>query len=164
MTKQQRGHDVAVHELVFDKAGKLLASAGGDRTVRLWNGSSGDPLRTLPASSMVYAVAVRPDGQQVAGGCFDGTVLIWETATGRPLVSLVSGGGADAIDWLALTPEGFAAGSDSFVASGQWRSAAQLPPAESLWPVLRRPEQVAKAWHGDKIAEPSLPPTKPNGK
>src|SRR5262249_38459328 len=70
-TRRQNGHDVAVHEICFDKAGKLVASAGGDKTVRLWNGASGEPIRAVPAGSMVYAVALRPDGAHVAAGCFD---------------------------------------------------------------------------------------------
>ncbi|HEV3143883.1 MAG TPA: WD40 repeat domain-containing protein, partial [Gemmataceae bacterium] len=156
--KRQGGHDVAVHELAFDRAGKLLASAGGDKTVRLWNGNSGEPIRSLPAGSMVYSVAVRPDGQQVAAGCFDGTVRIWETATGRQLLALVSHSGTSAnVEWLALAPEGYVAGSDALLNRGQWRSAGQTVDAKSLWPVLRRPSQIAKAFHGEKIAEPVFP-------
>ena len=159
-TKKQNGHDVAVHELSFDKAGKLVASAGGDKTVRLWNGATGEPIRTLPVGSVVYAVALRPDGQQVAAGCFDGTVRIWDTVSARLLVTLTSTGNGDASEWLALAPEGYVACSDGLIDRGRWQSAGKTLAGEALWPVLRQPVQVAKSWRGDKIVEPSLPPPK----
>jgi hypothetical protein len=142
--RKQGGHDVAVHELCFDKAGKLLASAGGDKTVRLWDGTTGNPIRTLPAGSMVYAVALRPDGGQVAAGCFDGFVRLFDTASARQLLTL-----AHLLDhdWLALAPEGYIAGSDAVL--------SRLP---APWQVLRQPAQVAKAWRGEKIPDPVLPP------
>jgi dipeptidyl aminopeptidase/acylaminoacyl peptidase len=152
-TRKLNGHDVAVHELAFDKAGKLLASAGGDRTVRLWNGSSGEPLRTLPASSMVYAVALRPDGAQVAAGCFDGLVRIFETASGRQLLTIAHvPADGDAVEWLALTPEGYVAGSEPTLSRGRWLGAAA-----PTWATLKQPAQVARAWRGEKLTDPVLP-------
>ena len=35
-----------------------------DRTVRLWDGSNGAPVKSLPVGSMVYAVAISPDGKR----------------------------------------------------------------------------------------------------
>jgi|SRR5262245_12605608 len=159
--KRQNGHDIAVHEIAFDKNGKLVASAGGDKTVRLWNGATGDPIRTVPAGSMVYAVALRADGQQVAAGCFDGFVRIWDTTNARLLATIAHLPAAgEETEWLAMTPEGYVAGSDAVLAKGNWRSDGKLMAGESIWPVLKQPAQVAKALHGDKIAEPMFPNTK----
>jgi WD40 repeat protein len=159
--KKQGGHDVAVHELAFDRAGKLLVSAGGDKTVRLWNGSSGEPVRSLPAGSMVYAAAIRPDGQQIAAGCFDGMVRVWETTAGRQLLTLVSPPASAAnIDWLAITPEGYVSGNDSLLNRGQWRSAGKAIDATLFWTVLRQPAQIAKGFQAEKLADPIIPPSK----
>ncbi|HLW66119.1 MAG TPA: hypothetical protein VKS79_12480 [Gemmataceae bacterium] len=153
--KKQGGHDVAVFELAFDRAGKLLVSAGGDKTVRLWNGNTGEPIRSLAAGSMVYTVAIHPDGQQVAAGCFDGMVRIWETTGGRPLLTLVSPPAVGAnIDWLALTPEGYLAGNDHLLNRGQWRSAGKPIDAKSIWATLRQPAQIVKAFQGEKVPDP----------
>ncbi len=152
-TRKQIGHDVAVHELCFDKAGKLLASAGGDKTVRLWNGADGTPLRSLPAGSMVYAVALRPDGTQLAAGCFDGLVRVFDAASARQLLTIAHlPAEGDAVEWLALTPEGYIAGSESTLSRGRWLGAAASP-----WSALKQPAQVARAWRGEKIADPVLP-------
>ena len=153
-TKKQNGHDVAVHELSFGKSGKLLASAGGDKTVRLWNGSSGEPIRTLLAGSMVYAVALRPDGVQVAAGCADGLVRVWDAVDARLLLTLTQlPAEGDVSEWLAITPEGYVAGSDAALAKAHWRSGAgPLPPS---WPAtVTQPARVAAAWRGEKVAEP----------
>lgn len=159
-TKKQNGHNMAVNEIAFDRAGKLVASAGGDQTVRLWNGASGAPIRTLQAGSMVYAVTLRADGGQVAAGCADGFVRVWDANNARLLVTLAHLPAAgDAIEWLALTPEGYIAGSEAVLAKGKWQSnGAALAP--SPWPVLKQPVQVAKALQGDKIPEPTIPTKK----
>jgi WD40 repeat protein len=152
------GHDIAVHELCFSRDGKLLASAGGDKTLRVWNAATGQALRTLSVGSLVYAAALRPDGQQVAGGSFDGLVRVYEPATGRPLLTLASvPGEGEGVEWLALTPEGYVAGSDGWAAQGRWRVAGQELAADALWPVLRQPEAVAKLAAGTKVPEPAFP-------
>jgi WD40 repeat protein len=156
-TRRVNGHDTAVYELCFSRDGKLLASAGGDKTLRVWNGANGQPLRTVPVGSLVYAVALSPDGKQVASGSFDGLVRLYEPATGKPLLTLVAapGAGGDG-EWLALTPQGYVAGSDGWAKAGRWRVAGQELAADALWPVLRQPEQVAKALTGAKLPEPAF--------
>ena len=54
-------------------------------TVRTWNPVAGTALKTMPGfTDMVYAVAISPDGQLVAGGAANGEVRIFKT-DGTPL-------------------------------------------------------------------------------
>src|SRR5262249_35634714 len=74
----QTGHGVGVNELSFSRDGQLVLSAGGDGTARVWNGTTGAPLRTLAVGSMVYSAALSPDGKQAVTGSFDGLVRLWD--------------------------------------------------------------------------------------
>ncbi len=151
----QNGHGGAVHEICFSKDGSLVASASADRTVRLWQGKDGAALRSLPVGSVVYAVAISPDGKRVASGSFDGLVRLWDAASARPLVTLLSVPGETA-DWLALTPEGYAASSAGVASAGRWTMGGQAVPAEAVWKALGRPESVAKAARGEAPPAPAF--------
>jgi WD40 repeat protein len=151
----QRGHGGEVHELCFSKDGKLLASASADRSVRLWESTNGNLVRTLAAGSIVYAVAISPDSKLVAAGSFDGFVRIFDAATGRLLLSLLAlPPEKDVPEWLAVTPEGYAAASPGLTALGQWRMAGQPVAAATVWKSLEQPQLVVKAIHAEALTAP----------
>jgi hypothetical protein len=84
-------------------------------------------------------------------------VRLWDTASGRQLALLLTlpPEGENA-DWLALTPEGYTAGSDRLLSLGQWRMAGQTVAADAVWQALRRPEAVAKAVRGEALPAPAF--------
>ena len=94
--------------------GKLLASAGADGTVRLWNPATGqrrrhDPCRRHQPGSGVYGVAFSPDGKLLASAGGDGTVRLWNPATGRPVGTTPRSGHhrpATACVGVAFSPDG----------------------------------------------------------
>jgi WD40 repeat protein/mono/diheme cytochrome c family protein len=82
-TKNMTGHTKAVFRLAsYTGDGKkpLLASCGADMTVRLWDPVGGVALKTLTGhTDWVYAVAISPNGELVAGGAANGEVRVWKT-------------------------------------------------------------------------------------
>jgi WD40 repeat protein len=148
----QNGHGIAVNEICFTKDGKQVVSAGSDQTVRIWDGVSGGLQRTISVGSVVYAVAVDPQGKRIASGTFDGRVCLWDVATGRQLVTLLTlPADKDTYDWLALTPEGYETNSPGLISKGQWRIAGQSATPELVWKNLLKPDMVAKAIRDEPV-------------
>ena len=73
-----KGHTGEVHGVAFSPDGKWLATASGDRTVKVWDTTSGQETRTLKGhTGNVNGVAFSPDGKRLASASDDKTVKIW---------------------------------------------------------------------------------------
>jgi WD40 repeat protein/transcriptional regulator with XRE-family HTH domain len=125
----------SVFAVAFSYSGKLLASAGADGTVRLWNPATrravGAPIH---ASSQhgVFGVAFSPDGKLLASADGDGTVRLWNPATDRRVGAPLHASGRTTARWgvraVAFSPNGkllASAGADGTVRL--WNTATRHP-------------------------------------
>ncbi|OAI39773.1 hypothetical protein AYO40_05465 [Planctomycetaceae bacterium SCGC AG-212-D15] len=79
-----RGHTREITALAFAPNDRL-ASAGYDRTVRIWNAATGAAIHTFSDfKDPVLSLALAPDGGTLAAGAMDGSIRLWDVATGEP--------------------------------------------------------------------------------
>jgi WD40 repeat protein len=75
-------HRGTVRAASFSEDGKLLATASGDKTVRVWDVATGDPLTPpLMHPSEVNVVNFTPDGRwplTASSGASESSVRVWE--------------------------------------------------------------------------------------
>ncbi|MET9116675.1 helix-turn-helix domain-containing protein [Streptomyces longwoodensis] len=86
------GHTKGVDALAFSPATGLLATAGIDGTIRLWDVVGKPAARPLRGhKDSVHAIAFSPDGHRIVSGGADGTVRLWDpisaSPTGPPLTA-----------------------------------------------------------------------------
>jgi WD40 repeat protein len=76
-----QGHEGNVFSASFSADGKRIATASGDRTVRVWDAATGRSMVTLRHDDTVFSAVFSPDGDIVASG--DGARLrLWNVASG----------------------------------------------------------------------------------
>ena len=84
------GHSAAVRSVAFSPDSARLASGSLDKTVKIWDASSGECLQTLEGhSAAVWSVAFSPDSARLASGSLDKTVKIWDASSGEDRKSVV---------------------------------------------------------------------------
>jgi len=105
MPAELKGHTALVYSLAFSPDGKILASAGFDGLIKLWDFAARKELRTLKGhSAPVYCVAWSPDGKLLATASQDKTIRLWDPADGKSLRELKGHG--DLVDAVAFSPDG----------------------------------------------------------
>lgn len=98
-------HSGFVSSLAFSRDRKILASASGDKTIRLWGGYRGEIKRTLNGhSDTVWSVAISPDGQTLVSGSADKTIRLWSISDSQQTRILT--GHSAWVTSVAISPDG----------------------------------------------------------
>ena len=99
------GHAAYVWSISFSPDGKMLASASTDRTVKLWDTSTGKEIKTLTGhTEEVRDVSFSPDGRMLASASADNTVKLWDISTGKEIKTLT--GHTGLVRGISFSPDG----------------------------------------------------------
>ncbi|HEX2749379.1 MAG TPA: WD40 repeat domain-containing protein, partial [Verrucomicrobiales bacterium] len=129
LIREFSGHSDVLYDAEISPDGHTLATAGYDRTIRLWQLSDAKLLRTIDVhKGAVFALAWHPDGKVLASASADETVKLWRVSDGVRLDTLNQPQGE--MSSVLFTPDGqyvIAAGGDKRI--HLWRFISKDAPA-----------------------------------
>ena len=126
------GHENPVQAVALSSGGRLLASGGADKKLRLWNLDTLDLVRTYRRQGdFISAISFSPDDRLVASGTLNGGISIFRTSS-RSRIKRLGGHGGE-ITAMAFSPDGrllITASKDSTIRvreTRRWRTLKTLP-------------------------------------
>lgn len=98
-------HKAWVEGVAFSPNGAVLATAGGDNIVRLWDVTTGQQIKELVGhTALVWSVVFSPDGKTLLSGGEDKTMKLWDVAPGQELFTV--GGEQEPVSTPVFSPDG----------------------------------------------------------
>lgn len=112
-----------VLEAVYSRDGRMVGLGGVDRTVRVYEASTGRPLHTFTSDrANVASIAFAPDGSRIAAAYVDGVIRVW------PLVG--------ASEPTVITAHEDAVSSVRYSPDGRWLASSAEDGSARLWDVV----------------------------
>ncbi|MBD1821545.1 caspase family protein [Cyanobacteria bacterium FACHB-DQ100] len=99
-----KGHTAPITQIQISPDNTLLISGSADKTIRLWNLSTGELIRTISGhNDRVTALSFSPDQETFASASADRTIKIWTLQGG---IHTILQGHTDEVTSLSYSPDG----------------------------------------------------------
>ena len=106
-------HQTFILAMSYYPAVNLLATAGWDKKIKLWNAQNFTLEKEIPAQlDKINALAFSSDGKKIASGSEDFTTIVWEVASGNKLYTFRDA--RNGITSVDISP------NDKWLAAGSW--------------------------------------------
>jgi WD40 repeat protein len=100
-----RGHTSGIHDAEFSPDGKLVVTAGWDKSAGLWDAATGKRLRELRGHrGELWTATFSPDGRMVVTASGDRTARVWDVQNGNTIAKLR--GHSDQVICASFSPDG----------------------------------------------------------
>ncbi len=128
-----------VTSVAYSPKSKSVLTGSFDKTVRLWDASSGKQLHIFKGGDIedIRSVAYSPDGTTILIGSSNNIASLWDATTGKKLLELL--GHDDAVTSVAFSPV------DNMIATGSFDKTVMLwkrSPYSDQW--KKQPESALK--------------------
>lgn len=99
------GHLGPVTSVDFSPDGKLIASGSTDTSVKIWDATTGQEMRTLWGDSgEISSVAFDPKGSRFVSASITGAIKVWDVTVGKEILTLA--GHSSSVTSASFSPDG----------------------------------------------------------
>lgn len=105
MIHELKGHMAGIASAAISPDGKMIVTAGRDKTVRVWNTETGDMIRSIGNTSagMVNYVSFGPGLEMITTGSYEGMLKIWNMHTGAFVREIPYNMGG--VEYISFSPD-----------------------------------------------------------
>ncbi len=130
-------HAADVYDASFSRDGTRVVTASIDRTARIWNVATGEPIGTLPHPDEVHSASFDAGGTRVVTASRDKIARIWSVDSGAVLAALA--GHTDQVVSASFSPD------------GKWVVTASADKTALIWEVASGAEIASFTAHTDMV-------------
>jgi WD40 repeat protein/serine/threonine protein kinase len=142
------GHDGPLSCLAYSPDGRLIATAGWDNLVKVWNAQTGEELLTFAGHAQrTNRLAFSPDSRRIASGGEDNSVKVWDARTGQEYVTLR--GHTREVYGVSWHPD------------GRRIATAGMDEAVKVWDADSSKEALTLSGHSDSVSGIAFDPNRP---
>jgi WD40 repeat protein len=112
------GHRNDIASAVFSPDGRQILTGSVDKTARLWDSASLQPVGILPHDDFLNVASFSPDGTHILTAVDDSTGRLWDARTLEQ--TAVLSGHHSFVEWAAFSPDG------RYVATASWDKTVRI--------------------------------------
>jgi WD40 repeat protein len=148
------GHTSAVTHAAYSPDGRRIVTASWDKTARIWDAATGQPLYVLRGHVLALQwAAFSADGKRVVTASDDETARVWDAETGSEIITLAGHKGP--VLTAVFSPDG------QSVATASADNTVRIWPLDPLATALSRKPRELTAEERERFGIPSTPAPPP---